>query len=332
LTTGPSGSAGQARPLAPPHALETPSITRRGLTLAAQNVGRAALLFAAVVALGVSRISLPIYVYVGIVGGALAAIYLAERDTNVRWWATYVLGFVLFALLRALADETGVPWQFDYVIAIERVVGLGTVPTVWLQQHFYTPGAISNLDYLLYAVYISYFFVPHLAAVLIWRANRDRFRLFVIAMLGTFYVGLLASFVLPTAPPWLAGENGYLPYVFKVKEHIVYGVDAQTYQAGYTLVAGNPVAAMPSLHMAITALVAFFMWRHSTLAGVTGALYAAAMGFALVYLGEHYVADVLAGVLVAAIVWRVANRTQRRMVGGPADGEGTLARRVQRRA
>ena len=54
---------------------------------------------------------------------------------------------------------------------------------------------------------------------------------------------------------------------------------------------------MPSLHMAITVI-----------AGVAGALYCAAMGLSLVYLGEHYVVDLLAGVLVAAVAWKLANR------------------------
>jgi membrane-associated phospholipid phosphatase len=36
---------------------------------------------------------------------------------------------------------------------------------------------------------------------------------------------------------------------------------------------------------------------------VIGWLYAAVMAFALVYLGEHYVVDIIAGVALAVVAW-----------------------------
>jgi membrane-associated phospholipid phosphatase len=59
--------------------------------------------------------------------------------------------------------------------------------------------------------------------------------------------------------------------------------------------------------MAITFLIAFVAWRHHPAIGVLGWLYAASMAFALVYLGEHYVADLLAGLVVAAMAWRASD-------------------------
>ena len=63
----------------------------------------------------------------------------------------------------------------------------------------------------------------------------------------------------------------------------------------------NKVAAMPSLHTGIAALVAFWAisrlrspWRWLLL------LYPVAMGLALCYFGEHYVIDEIAGVALAA--------------------------------
>ncbi len=111
-----------------------PALSRNGLKRASWNVIRAVILFAAVVALGLSRTSMPLPVYAALIALVLGAVYVGgPRDSSLRWWGVYVLGFILFAQLRAGADNTGIPWQFDYVIALERVVGLGTVPTVWLQ-------------------------------------------------------------------------------------------------------------------------------------------------------------------------------------------------------
>jgi membrane-associated phospholipid phosphatase len=41
-----------------------------------------------------------------------------------------------------------------------------------------------------------------------------------------------------------------------------------------------------------------------------GWVYALTLGFGLVYLGEHYVIDLLAGLLLAEAIWRVAPRAE----------------------
>jgi len=58
--------------------------------------------------------------------------------------------------------------------------------------------------------------------------------------------------------------------------------------------------------MAITVVVAIHLWQHGRLLGLLGMLYVVSMGFALVYLGEHYVTDEIAGVVLALIAWQLA--------------------------
>jgi membrane-associated phospholipid phosphatase len=155
-------------------------------------------------------------------------------------------------------------------------------------------------------VYVSYFFVLHVVAFYLWSRRRELFGLYAGALLLTLYVGLLACFLLPTAPPWLASQHGDIAGVHRVFQEVVNGIEASAYSTGGAAVGQNDVAAMPSLHTAITVVIALFAWRCSRPLGVLGALYAASMGFALVYLGEHYVADVLAGVLFAVACWILA--------------------------
>lgn len=286
-----------------------PAVSRKGLRLASWDVIRAAALFAAIVVLGLGRTPMPVPVYAAVIALVLGAVYVGgPRESGYRWWGVYVLGFILFVQLRAGADNTGIPWQFDYVIALERVVGFGTVPTVWLQERLYSDGEIRTLDTLTYAIYATYFFAPHLVGVLIWRSNPGHFPFFVGVMLGAYYGGLLGAYVLPTAPPWIAGETGDLPHVFKIIGYMTQELNPELYQASYRLVGTNPIAAMPSLHMSITVIVALYMWRYHWLVGVAGVLYATAMAFSLVYLGEHYVVDLLAGVAMAAAIWKLAHR------------------------
>jgi membrane-associated phospholipid phosphatase len=75
----------------------------------------------------------------------------------------------------------------------------------------------------------------------------------------------------------------------------------------------NPVAAMPSLHTAFATLVALTIaarfrsrWRYLLV------LYPVAMGFTLVYCGEHYVLDLVAGVVYALAAHFALNRWEAR--------------------
>jgi membrane-associated phospholipid phosphatase len=62
---------------------------------------------------------------------------------------------------------------------------------------------------------------------------------------------------------------------------------------------GNPLAAMPSLHFATSVTAAHVLADTGRVAGVLGWTYAITLGTALVYLGEHYVVDLAAGLALA---------------------------------
>jgi membrane-associated phospholipid phosphatase len=72
----------------------------------------------------------------------------------------------------------------------------------------------------------------------------------------------------------------------------------------YSVFGGNPLAAMPSLHFATSLMAALLLAEVGPIAGALGFAYAATLGFALVYLGEHYVVDLLAGAALTVGVRR----------------------------
>jgi len=140
-------------------------------------------------------------------------------------------------------------------------------------------------------------------------------------MVVVLAVAGVATYVLyPMAPPWLADDAMIFPgpavgrYTSEgfdlIGLHLVGGALDQ----GQYLV--NPVAAMPSLHMAYATLAAGFFWFGKPWwAKVLLACYPLAMGLTLVYGGEHYVVDELAGVVYALAViagWRYLRARQRR--------------------
>jgi membrane-associated phospholipid phosphatase len=67
---------------------------------------------------------------------------------------------------------------------------------------------------------------------------------------------------------------------------------------------GNPFAAMPSLHFGTSVMAARVLSEVGKGPGALGWSYALTLGFGLVYLGEHYVVDLIAGYALAEVVRR----------------------------
>ena len=71
---------------------------------------------------------------------------------------------------------------------------------------------------------------------------------------------------------------------------------------------GNDVAAVPSLHAAFTMLICLFLWpRVSRRWRPLLVAYPIGMGLSLIYLGEHYLIDVLLGWVYAAVTIYAVN-------------------------
>jgi len=263
--------------------------------LLAANVG--ALVLAPVVSLRILAL---------VLACSLVAFAFVLPVASVRASAAYGLAFIVFAQLRAVEDEAGMTVHFDYVAAVEKAAFLGTVPTHWLQDHFHTAGTIGALEIASVAVHMSYFAVPHLVALALWRRSPAQFGRYALALFGTAYAALVVAFFVPTAPPWLAAQSGHLPFVARIVKDVGNGADPGVYARGYEVVGSNDVAAMPSLHMAMTAIVVAVAWSGRRRVRTLALAYALAMAFVLVYTGEHYVTDLAAGCVLAALAWRAS--------------------------
>ena len=239
---------------------------------------------------------------------SLLLIWAAWQRSYLLLWAMYLQGLNVFGFLWERADTAGMPVRFEYALDADRVLGLGQLPTSWLQDLLYVPGSPGVHDWLLMAVYFTFFAGPHLALLVLWQSDRLLARSYVMALLATLFLGLTVIALVPTAPPWMAAEEGLTAApVHRVVEDIVEGVNGSAYERGEQIAGSNRVAAMPSLHTAVTVVLAITMIRGRRSLRPLGIAYVTAMGFALVYLGEHYVVDVLAGIAVGLVGWRATD-------------------------
>ncbi len=203
-----------------------------------------------------------------------------------------------------------------YPIRADRLLGLGELPNLRLQRAFSRPGEVSALDRALAVIHWAWFIEPHLALTWVLFRREARFPEAARQMAAAFDLGCAVYFAVPTAPPWWAAEEGVMAEElhgaeWAAQEHrwvrrVMVEVGERTWGRAwpwlYDSLGGNPWAAMPSLHFATSLLAAVLLSETGPLAGTAGWAYALTLAFALVYLGEHYAIDLVAGAgLVAAV-------------------------------
>jgi membrane-associated phospholipid phosphatase len=206
--------------------------------------------------------------------------------------------------------------HFDYPIAADRVLGLGELPTLRLQRLLARVGEDGPewraLDRVLVWTHWVWFAVPHGAVVYVLLRDPDGFPRAAALTYAVFDVGASFYWLIPTAPPWYAApESTVADDGLAVRRMMVeYGEDFWRDGWGplYSVLGGNPLAAMPSLHFATSLMAALLLAEVGPVAGALGMAYTVTLGFALVYLGEHYLVDLLAGAALTTAVRRSAPR------------------------
>lgn len=190
--------------------------------------------------------------------------------------------------------------RIDYPVKLDRVLGLGVPPTLRLQRLLRPPGETRAVEKLLVWTHWLWFAVPHAATAYVLVRDRERFGRAAATTYAVFDLGAVVYWLVPTAPPWYAAQRGRLgdhrdPPVRRMM--VEYGEQFWKHRWGplYSVLGGNPLAAMPSLHFATSVNAAHLLAESGRLEGTLGWAYALTLGLALVYLGEHYVADLLAG-------------------------------------
>lgn len=247
---------------------------------------------------------------------AILFVPMGRARSAVAAFVPYTAVWFIFTFLRSLADETRLARTVNTKASeIERWIFNGELPTIRLQARFYDPDNIAWYDFYLTFVHWSYFLIPHAVAIFLWWKYPSRFLQYLRAMTLLLTLGLVLYFLMPSNPPWMAPESVNTPgaaTVLRIMEPIAIEIGGGLYQAGYKIVGeSNPIAAMPSIHMAITFLLVPVSYYFARIWQILAWIYAFSMGLALVYLGEHYIIDVVVGSLIAAYSWRAARTWMR---------------------
>ena len=226
----------------------------------------------------------------------IAALILGRARSFLADWIPFLVLFLSYEYLRGLGGKFGLP--IHDVTPIERAIAFGQVPSLALQQAFYHAGHVNWYDIAATMFYFLHFAFPLILGYLFWIVDRHLFLHFSRALIGMAFAAFVFYLLLPVAPPWKA-----VPGVVKIIDHTLPSfTDLPGIPVPVTLyhwLTPNEYAAMPSLHAAFPLLGALFALRLWGARAWPTLLYTAGVWLSIVYLGEHYVVDIIGGVIFA---------------------------------
>jgi len=214
---------------------------------------------------------------------------LTQAILAVCPWLLYTTGFALHIWARGKADNIG-----PAAVSPAGIEGwtFHGIPALWLQD--WTPD-VAPIRWLAVALHASWFYGPIVLGLFVqFRCGTKALaQLIVLDLLLLLTCDVLFT-VTPTRPPWQDVELTRL-------------VDVAYGSAGS--IDSNPVAAFPSLHVAIPALLTLWFARapDTLLRRLVPALafWTAGVAWSVVYGGEHYMVDAIAGTVWAVCVYIV---------------------------
>lgn len=202
------------------------------------------------------------------------------------------------------ADKLRARLWIDQPIRFDTVVGLGVPPGVRLQRALHRRGEVGAIDRAVTVVYGTWF-LPHVLLTYLLMRHNEYMPRAGARLSAAYHLTTPFYWVAPEAPPWWASEQeGRMGgEIERIRRLVVCDVLRRPPPED-SVGPGNPWGAMPSDHISSAAITAMGLSEVGPVYGAIGWTYVAAATFAVIYLGEHYVADVIVGLLVAEAVRR----------------------------
>ena len=229
---------------------------------------------------------------------------------QIAFWMGF---YVVYQFVRGLADRdiTTAFWNGLHVISIEQRLGALFEPA--LQR------VVDSSELLIkattYTYWLSQFVVVGATLLWVYFRHHDRFAGFRNWLIVANLVGLVFYVFLPTAPPRMFPEWGFVDTLAQYS--------SVNHESGLIAYTANPYAAMPSLHSMDAFIVGVVMFGvcRVRVARTIWLLWPAWVWFSVMGTGNHYWLDVVAGVAIAALTgvvlfrrsvfrrWRAAQTT-----------------------
>lgn len=236
----------------------------------------------------------------------LTAVFLGKLQILLKDWFVFFSFIYFFDSMRGtiyiLTCKLNLPVYAIYVVKIEKFL-FGNFPSVWFQNLLLKGEDFTWFEKLLTIIHGTHFVAFLFVGLIIWLHNSSYFKFYKTSFYLVTLLGVSGYIIIPTVPPWMAYELfNIIPKIthFNI---LIYNMTIPDITSGFTT---NPVAAMPSLHAAFPILCGMILWRSYRWKASIFYLYASSLLFTIVYTGDHYVVDIVAGAILAIVCYFLA--------------------------
>jgi membrane-associated phospholipid phosphatase len=216
-----------------------------------------------------------------------------------RYWVPFIMLILSYG---SLAGTVGAYSASERIYSLAALDGSiwGFNLTGWVQSAFLSV-PLTDVMTVFYELQMPFVIFT---AALLWYSRRKVFGQYVTAVVLTSYAALVTFVVMPTAPPWYVGSA----------RDLVLGA-GQAGSSGFaavlnSLIVSDKYAAFPSLHAAFAVIFSYFMFKVDTKVGLLALPVSAAVLFSTVYLGQHYMIDLIGGFVYALVPCLLSERYQ----------------------
>ncbi len=219
-----------------------------------------------------------------------------EKDPfsfHLRHWYVLIVVPLNFMNLKGVIHGIN-PNNYDpLLIRIDHWI-FGVNPTQWLER-WINPWLTEYLQW----AYMSYFFIPIVLGVLLYKKKNYRgFRLSATVILLAFYLSYLGYLVVPAIGPRFT-----LPHQVPLKGIFL----TDQLKALLNILEPTPHDCFPSGHTAVALVCLFLAARFSRRLFWVYLPLISSLILSTVYHRYHYVVDIIAGVFLALISWWAGN-------------------------
>jgi membrane-associated phospholipid phosphatase len=214
---------------------------------------------------------------------------------------------VAYEVMRDLATMLG---RHPHNLAgVERAIFGGYEPTLVLQAFVMRLADADLIGDIASFVYSAHFVLPIAVGAWLWTRDRNEFRRFGFSLVVLCALAFVTYVLAPTAPPWLAQPESVRHLMEQAVQRLGLPADLIWIYSHHDY---NLYAAFPSLHAGFPVLAATAAWRRNRAVGAVLSIWAIVVWVTVVYLGEHYVADVVGGIVYAAVALAIVAIVSRR--------------------
>lgn len=234
---------------------------------------------------------------------ALFFVFGQTRAFIIRF-APLIILLIVYEGFRSFIPHLNSHVHYSEMINFDKWLGGGVLPTTHLQNLLWH-GNVRWYDFYFYFLYTVHFLMPIILGVVIWKKFGDRnYWQFMVALLTLSYGAFLTYLLFPAAPPWMASDMHLIEPIRRISSDVWWAMGIKDFSSLYANLSPNPVAAVPSLHCAYPTLFALFVVRLFKAKKFWLVwLYPISISLGVVYLGEHYVFDVILGIIFALIAF-----------------------------